>query len=743
MSFDVLQRIAVRVVAVGLAAVSLGESDAACERAAAARVAKDAVPACRAAYRHDGTPYHGIALARGLLGLDQVDEATALARGLRSTPRFADAFAVLGDAAMRRADSTAAVVNYQCALAGHHSQGNLGAAARDAHCLAGAWLQLGELGHAGRLEQIAASLAAVARDERMAMYARLGHAQILKVYREFTRAEAELAAALSSARSDADRRWVTLEQGLLYTVMGQHTLARRLLERVLAQPDTTPTFAIAAHLNLSWIARNTGDPAAALAHVDAAEKLGCEDMDLHLNRGLALADAGRSVDAARELDLAQAAHPQGQWSWWVPYNRGRIAAVLGDPEAERAAYARAIDAIRRLSSSAGSDGPGLIASHRQPYLRLLGVHARAGRWRDALEVVMALDADALITSERDPLGMPVDETARAVPRSTVALPAVEAVLAAWRGRRLVVMVSDEDRMWRLELRDGEIAGADVGAAPAIEELARKLDADPAAAEVAAALGRAIVPGDARGALDLLLVGPIARAPIAALSHADRADRADPAGAAGRADRTAPLVIAHTALARVLHVLPRGPVGGPRRGAVVIGDPGDNLPSARGEAVAVAERMHVTAQLGGSVASTALSGARGGSLLHLAMHAELQGDGPVLRFADRAVGTADIAAMLPAPRVVVLASCGGSAARDDAGWGSLAAAFLTAGSEVVIASPWTVDDAATQRLVLAFYAALDRDGAIGDPVAALAAAQNALHGAPVREWAGFTALRAPP
>jgi CHAT domain-containing protein len=195
---------------------------------------------------------------------------------------------------------------------------------------------------------------------------------------------------------------------------------------------------------------------------------------------------------------------------------------------------------------------------------------------------------------------------------------------------------------------------------------------------------------------------------------------------------------------VLGVLPRSkPVALPSDKAIVLGDPRGDLASAREEAFAVAERLGIAAQVGAGVTSRALTDAEGAGLLHLAMHAELHDDGPILLFADRAVGMPDILAMSAAPRVVVLARCGGSAARDDAGWGSLAAAFLTAGASAVVASPWAVGDRATKRLVLQFYRELYRAGTMTDPTAALAAAQDKLQTEASRDWAGFTVIRGAP
>jgi hypothetical protein len=420
--------------------------------------------------------------------------------------------------------------------------------------------------------------------------------------------------------------------------------------------------------------------------------------------------------ARDELALAQAEEPQGVWSWWVPYQRGVVAERMGELEAAAELYAAAVAAVRDITSGAGLRGAEVIATYRQPFQRLFGLRARAGDAVGAFEVVMQLDASALVTAEASPTtvdDVPVDLRG---PPTRATVPPARDVIEAWRGRRLVIVMSDGDRLWRVEVRDGGVALADVGAVAELEGLARTLEVDPSDGAAAEQLGAASVPPDVSGEpLDVLLVGPIARAPLALLA------------------RGAPL-------RRVLGVLPAAAVSHQRSRAVVLGDPRGDLAAARAEAVAVARAVGVDPALGGDASWSALERARGADVLHVASHSQLAADGPTLLLADRVATVEDIRALTPAPRLVVLASCGSAAARDDSGWGSLAGAFLHAGAEVVLASAWSVDDAATQRLVEAFY----RHGGVASPHAALAAAQREL--APSlapRDWAGFTILAAPP
>jgi CHAT domain-containing protein len=155
---------------------------------------------------------------------------------------------------------------------------------------------------------------------------------------------------------------------------------------------------------------------------------------------------------------------------------------------------------------------------------------------------------------------------------------------------------------------------------------------------------------------------------------------------------------------------------------------------------------VPAAVGAAATREAVIGGRG-SALHVAGHAHLVDGVPQLELADGALSAEDIAAQTHAPRLVVLASCESAAASDDGGWGSLAAAFLHAGSQRVVASDRAVDDEEAQALMRAFYAA----GGLRDPARALGVSQAARAAAlpagavppEATTWAAFAVIAAPP
>lgn len=703
--------------------------ESACERDARASAWKAALSSCAAA----SSEKDALALARARLYTGDREGAERAAHALLEGQHRADALWVLGVLAAQAQRTDEAVTHFTNAAELHRAAHADAALARDAHGLAGAWVAAGRLDRALDAQREAAAAAQRAGDKRMLVYTELAMADILRGAGDGLAAEEALSRALATADTAADRAWVKLKQGILYIDLGLPVLARAPLESAAqlerASPSPRAEILSSAALNLSWLARRTGRVSEALRLVNEAEGAGASPLHVHLNRGLALADGAQLEAAGRELAAAEALNPTGQWSWWVPFNAGLVAERLGELAAAEAAYGRAIAAVEELDRHAGALGPQLAATHREPFLRLIGLEARRERWNEVLGVLVRLDAGALLSSQEPASelslhGLPRGAAASEVARAPVEAGEVARVLAAWRSRRLAIVLPGGESLWRLEVVGGAVRGVEVGPARKLEALAARLEADPGETATAQALGQALVPAlDGGAPLELLLVGPVARAPLAALR------------------RDGQLVVARTPLVRVLGLLPRGARPAGAAPPCVFGDPRGDLPDARAEAVAAAASLGATARLGADATPASFEReADGAAVVHLATHVEQTAAGPQVLLAGGSVGPAHIARLSHAPRLVVLASCGAAAARDDAGWGSLAAAFLSLGSRHVVASPWAVTDASAATVVKAFYA----HGGAADPVPALAAAQVELSASlPAREWAGFTVLAPTP
>jgi CHAT domain-containing protein len=166
----------------------------------------------------------------------------------------------------------------------------------------------------------------------------------------------------------------------------------------------------------------------------------------------------------------------------------------------------------------------------------------------------------------------------------------------------------------------------------------------------------------------------------------------------------------------------------------------SLPTASTEATDVARALGVTPLIGARANRAALQQARAVDLLHVAAHGGITPSGTFIRLADGDVTVTDVMSWGLAPRVVMLASCASGARAGGSLWGTMGGAFLAAGSRAVVATLWSIEDAATASMIRDFYAAH------GDqhPHVALAAAQRKAIAAGVSpgQWAAFVALGEP-
>jgi CHAT domain-containing protein len=244
-------------------------------------------------------------------------------------------------------------------------------------------------------------------------------------------------------------------------------------------------------------------------------------------------------------------------------------------------------------------------------------------------------------------------------------------------------------------------------------------AAPTDAAATAALGALVLPDaiaqPTRAPLHVLLDGPTAALPIAALRHGG-----------------VPLA-AIRPVVRVLGVPRTSCVDvAPRGRAIAIADPDGTLAAAAAEATAVAERLGGDRFVGADATSARLFATAPDAVLHLAVHADVNALGGVLDLFDRDVSALEISARKLGPALVVLSACGSARAADIELAGSLATAFLAAGSRQVVATLRPVDDAGAREVATRFYDA----GGADDPVRALAEVQAALAGTSNRDWPNF-------
>lgn len=715
-----------------------------------------AVSSCLASYRESKDEQDALWLARAYLHLDQRAEASRWAKVLLAGRRRGDAHQILSYCAMRDGNTTAAMVHANLAIAEHTIAKDALGLVSDQTLLSQAAWQAGDFTNAltaadralGRLEQ--------RPDAHKEVVALIARADALRRMGDLRGATAAARQAITRATTPRDRAWAHLKYALCLADTGQVSLA--LLELAAAsaadRQGNAPIVAWQVALNEAYLLR-TRDPAGALARLDEVERLAGEGLEIWLQRGYLAADRGDLAEAERAFALAEGSkEPDADWLWEVALARAQLAERRGAPldlVAAEQHYRRATSMVAALRSTARARSAYLVSSHRAPYDGLLGLLARQGRWRDVLGVLLELDASDMLRAtaaeristdrrEFDVAGPSTSSAPEAGPRATP-----EAVLAAWRGRELVIVLAEgprqisaqPERVFRLRIVDGAISGEDVGAAGEARAWAAELFAQPSSRKAARGLGQIIVPpasaARAAGQLEVLAVGSLGKAPLAALRGAD--------------DR---LIVSARPLSRVLALWSRRPSSRGDGAPVVVADPQRNLASAAAEGAMVAEVLAPSARVFGAAGTPAatkeaLWAARDAALLHFAGHASRRGQWRALQLADGEVDAAELLERSVAPRLAVLASCGSAAATDEEGWGSIAAALLEAGTSFVVATDRTVGDRASLALMKAFYVQPDWHTA---PARALASAQQAVlldpsAGPSDGWWAAFSVIARPP
>jgi tetratricopeptide (TPR) repeat protein len=733
-----------------------------CERAVRDGEHRRAVALCLVRFARTRSEVDLSWAAQAHMYLDELDEAERLARGLLGGPLEGEGHRILSYILLRRGRAEAARAHAGFAIASYRRAGDERRLTSAAVMLAQAAWKAGDFTASLDAADEALALARRWRDPRSEVAAHLARADALRRMGDARGADAALASALDRADTPCEQAWIHLKRGMCQIELGQEGLAMVELARSSQANDrcrsADVSLAIAANraLLLRW-----RDPAAALDELAAIERAKGEVLETSLMRGYLAADRGALEEADRCFArAAEAAPPDADWPWEIARARGELAELRGGMFGALRAehhYRRAIAMIAALRSSARARSAHLVSSHRGPYDDLIGLLARAGRWRDVLAVILELDASDMLrataadAATRDPaqIDLPAPDPAGA--GELAGSPSVDDVLAAWDGRDLAIAIAPSrgrigpgrERAYRLRLAGGRVTGEDVGGAAEARQQADALFADPGDGAAARALGRAIVPPDRSGdTLHVLAIGPLGKVPLAALR--------DEGGA---------LILARRPLARVLALRARGPEARGEEPPVVIADPRGDLPGAAAEGAEVARALGAAARVFGSRTDSpatrdGLWVARRAAVLHIAAHIADRGRWRALRLADGDVDPAEIVRRGLAPRLAVLASCGSAAAMDTEGWGSIASALLEAGTAAVIATDRAVGDAAARSVMRDFYAQPDwRE----DPARALARVQQALDArarsagaalaggdaAEPRRWAAFSVLRRPP
>lgn len=495
---------------------------------------------------------------------------------------------------------------------------------------------------------------------------------------------------------------LALERHRLSDAAGHLREARELA----ARQEVPPTEGIL--INEAILARENGqleasrqlfDQVAADASDDAASILDCE--------------RGRTEEAAGRLDQAE--------------------------ELYRAAMAN-VEAMRSASAPVTSMAE-FFEKRWEPFERLFSLQLNRGDVRGALDTLtraqgrMFLDAlarasapsaSAALGRARDVMDQVGElQALQASPLAEVG--SLEFVLAAQRDRHVIVYFGGE-RLRSIVIENGEprIASTDVPK-DQLDRMVSDLRSEPDDPWLAARLGEALLPPDALPApgerIYVVPTGPLLRVPFSALMVSGQrvVDRFEVAYAPSL-----------TALAAV-QGQPTGPVGR----AVVMADRRLSVKASDPEVQAVVDAAGAEAYLDRNATTDRLRGAARADLLHVITHSAANAREGFLSLDDDGEVTAsDIVAWQVRPRLAVLPTCASAATPRTEMWGSLAAGFLAAGSEHVVATLVAVRDEDAARFALAFY----RHGGARDPVGGLARAQRELATTdPVARWSPYIVI----
>ncbi|HEV8631015.1 MAG TPA: CHAT domain-containing protein [Thermoanaerobaculia bacterium] len=707
---------------------------------------------CEEVYRREGEPHAGAAAARAQYHLGHPQQVFGWVKRLAGTAGEPGLWSLTASIHWQRGELALAERDFRHDLA-------LTRRAGDAKAMSGALYGLFYLAWADsryrealRFASEAFTTAARAGDREAQARAAEGLYTVLYDVgdRAGARRALEMAASLRREQSPLERARFLVNEGLLLKAEGRPTLgAMRLEEAVKLAAGGDDRTLRSAHLDLVEAYLDAGQVEQAERHLQAArahaEASASPTALLYYQAAVEL--ARHHLDAAAAtVARALAGEPVPEWAWDLEQLAGRVAEARGDPAAAEAAYERSTRVIEgmRRELELGELQSWLLERKRRPFESLFLLQARGGRAVAALATaeraqartlldafIQAASASQQVATDQAPEGAAdrleaLRALLPAMGASAVAAPQpIERVLAAFGDRHGLAYFEAGAEDWLLTVHGGRVRALRL-ARPRreIRDLAERLQARPDDRALAASLGDLLLPAGALPAagapLYVVADGALAQVAFAALRHGDR-----------YLVEEHPVVYVPSLTALVAIAARPGVPYGP---ALVLADPRADLPAAAAEALAVGPLLHATVRTAQRATTGELASGARASLLHLATHSGLGPRGPWLRLADRDFGAGEIVGRRIAPRLVVLASCASAARERREMWGSLAAAFLAAGSRSVLASLRSVDDAVARDFVLRFY----REGGAADPVAGLARAQRAAiaRGEPPASWAPF-------
>ena len=445
------------------------------------------------------------------------------------------------------------------------------------------------------------------------------------------------------------------------------------------------------------------------------------------------------------------------WIWEIRYWLGKIAAATGDQSGAQEWFVRAIEAAETLGDESAYDElkVHILARQRGLYEALFLEYLKSGNDLAAFDIVERVKSRAFVQAFMQEDGSTAAEASDSFPYGAVMQridslefylnsmrdsPAIlrqdpELVIAELAEQHLISYFLADQRLFLLVVHKSKllIREASIGY-QLFQSLLQSYKENPDDKQVLNALGNVLFPDWSLPAMGThLYVSPdLAISGVALASLRTQSQYLIERN-------TLSLIPTVGTLVRIVNS--RESVQSSPLKFMVMGDPENDLPSAKEESMEIAGMLKVSAITGNRALFSNLMEMKAPEILHLATHSGTGHLGPWLRFADRDLPASEILRNGIRPQLAMLASCGSGAPYNDNLWGSLGGVFLSSGTPSTVVTMWSVEDRLALELNRVFYAKYLNGF---NSAESLAAAQQwaITQGKPAHQWGVFTLLGIP-
>jgi tetratricopeptide (TPR) repeat protein len=707
----------------------------------------DAVQVCQLEFQRTQDPATGLLLAKALRSDGDLAAAKRVAIRLLVTPVQSDALQILGVIARTEGNDEVARIALEGARKLHRSERNPRELARDDGVLASVRTDRSEFVEALQLIDECIAGALLSGDVAQQCYCHLTAARTLIRVGYFSAAEQERDLAELFLASEDARIDLVYQRASAAQESGDHELAIVRFEDALRRRKHPPDgWTISTELNLAYSLAEQQKLDDAQHYLEHARLLDQDNTKEPVRTWVAAQIAYRQHDLTRASSLTEKyfklldpEDPVGRDDQIdVAILQARIELERDDLKSAEYHARRGVKLVEdiRDAQSVLELRPWVLAKRRTAYELLFTALARSHQFEDAAMVFDAWQGrtvqDAL-ARPRPPASLDYRALADQISRLGDWLPVAskapfarrpdqESVLRTMHDIDLLALIVANGDVWILAVNHGPPQLSKIAPLTELQDLVDEFRGHPTTeVKRASALGALLLPDvffrKTPEVLHVVVDGRLGGLPVAALRHG------------------ATPLIAMRPIVRVLRLPKTRCVHVTRSGAAtVLAPPDAKLPNAAREAEQVAALLHTTSKIGAAATKAALFAAADDRVLHVAAHSTIGMDGASLVLADGDVSALEILARPRAPSLAVLSACNTATSNDlDLELaGSLAAGFLGAGSQHVVATLQSVSDAGALEISTRFYSA----NGVADPARALATVQAELVQTPNIDWPYF-------